>query len=79
MERDLDCPPDSNAVIGGNCSLTTEWMDIVEAAYFLRVSVPTLRNMTSNGQVPFYKLGRRNRFRKSELEELLLQTKRGKL
>lgn len=58
-------------------SLTTEWMNSVEAANFLRISVKALRNMTSNGQLPFYKLGRRNRYRKDELETLLDSKKRG--
>ena len=41
----------------------TIWLDSKEAAQFLMVSVPMLRNMVSNGQVPHYKLGRRNRYR----------------
>jgi excisionase family DNA binding protein len=55
----------------------TFWLDSKEAAHFLKVSVPMLRNMTSNGQVPFYKLGRRNRYRSDELEALLLKDRRG--
>lgn len=58
-------------------SLTICWLDSVEAAQFLKVSAPMLRNMASNGQVPFYKLGRRNRYRCDELEALLLQNRRG--
>ncbi len=61
-----------------DCSLTIQWLNSEEAANVLRVSVKALRNMTSNGRVPFYKLGRRNRYRKDELEELLLSQKRGK-
>jgi excisionase family DNA binding protein len=59
-------------------SLKIEWLTTEEAANFLRISVKALRNMASNGQVPFYKLGRRNRYRKDELEALLLSQKRGK-
>ncbi|MFN8846388.1 MAG: helix-turn-helix domain-containing protein [Bdellovibrionales bacterium] len=55
----------------------TIWLDSIEAARFLKVSVPMLRNMTSNGQIPFYKLGRRNRYRADELEVLLLKERRG--
>ena len=58
-------------------SLTSEWLDSREAAQYLKVSEPMLRNMASNGQVPFYKLGRRNRYRKDELEALLLKNRRG--
>ncbi len=55
----------------------SEWLDTVEAAKFLRVSVATLRNMTSNGLIPYYKLGRRNRYKRSDLRSLLLQNRRG--
>ncbi len=58
------------------CSLKIRWLDSREAAQFLKVSVPMLRNMTSNGEIPYYKLGRRNRYRQDEIEELLLQNKR---
>lgn len=59
-------------------SLTVEWLNSLEAAEFLRLSVKALRNKTSNGQVPFHKFGRLNRYRKTELEALLLSNKRGK-
>jgi excisionase family DNA binding protein len=60
-----------------DCSLTIEWLNSEEAAMYLRISVKALRNMTSNGLLPFYKLGRRNRYRKDELETLLRSQKRG--
>ncbi len=69
---------ESSQKITADSSLKTEWLDSEEAAIFLRISVKALRNMTSNGQVPFYKLGRRNRYRKDELEALLLSKKRGR-
>lgn len=56
---------------------TNEWLSSDEAAAYLRVSVGTLRNLTSNGHIPYYKLGRRNRYRISELRSLLLANKRG--
>lgn len=59
-------------------SLKTEWLNSEEAASFLRISVKALRNMTSNGRLPFYKLGRRNRYRRVELESILHSQKRGK-
>jgi excisionase family DNA binding protein len=59
-------------------SLTsTEWFTTEQAARYLGLSEAALRNMTSNGQVPYYKLGRRNRYRVPELRELLLSRKRG--
>lgn len=59
-------------------SLTTEeWLDSVEAAAYLKVTLGALRNMTSNGQLPFYKVGNRNRYRTEELRTLLLSHKRG--
>ncbi len=56
-----------------------EWLNSQEAAEYLRVSEATLRNMTSDGKIPFHKLERRNRYRKSELRDLLLRTRRGGL
>lgn len=60
-----------------NCSLTI-WLDSQEAASYLRISVKTLMNLSSNGALPFYKFGRRNRYLKEELDQILLQNKRGK-
>ncbi len=54
-----------------------EWMTSKEAAGFLRIGVQNLLNMVSNGQVRYYKLGQRNRYRRSELEQLLLANARG--
>ncbi len=54
-----------------------EWLTTPEAAEYLRISVGQLRNMTSNGYVPYYKLGRSNRYLKEELKQMLLDNKRG--
>lgn len=54
-----------------------EWLTTEEAARYLRLSVGELRNLTSNGKIPYYKLGRRNRYLKCELRELLQKNKRG--
>lgn len=59
-------------------SVKFEWMGSNEAASYLRISVKTLMNLSSGGSVPFYKFGRRNRYRKDELDQILLQNKRGK-
>ena len=61
-------------------SLKTEYSEILtikEAAEYLRVSVGTLRNMTSDGLVPYTKLGNRNRYFLEDLRSLLLSNKKG--
>jgi excisionase family DNA binding protein len=59
------------------CELNEAWLDSKEAAAFLKMSVETLRNLVSNGQVPYYKLGRRNRYILSELDQLLRSNPKG--
>ena len=53
------------------------WLTAKEAADYLRLNVASVRNMTSNGQVPYYKLVGRVRYLKSELRALLKANKRG--
>ena len=53
------------------------WLTTKEAAYYLRISVKFLLNLTSNGRVPYYKLGRSNRYLRSELKSLLLTQSKG--
>lgn len=48
-----------------------EWLTSREAALFLRVSVGQLRNMVWRRQVKFYKLGRKLRFSRRDIEKLL--------
>lgn len=55
----------------------SEWLTSEEAARYLRVTEQTLRNMTSNGRVPYYKLGRSNRYLRSELKSLLVTQSKG--
>lgn len=54
-----------------------EWLDTVEAAYYLRTKPSVIRNQSSNGRLPYYKNGRKNLYRKSDLREHLLKNKRG--
>ena len=54
-----------------------EWMTTNEAADYLRISSKCLLNLSSNGKIRFYKLGRRNRYLRSELQKLLLANPRG--
>jgi excisionase family DNA binding protein len=70
--------PDSEATPPGAGSLKIrEWLTTEQAADYLGLSVGALLNMTSNGQVPYCKLGRRNRYLVVELRQLLLSQKRG--
>lgn len=73
--------PDSKSSIPPTSSLTTneDWLDSEAAAAYLGISPGTLRNLTSNGRVPFYKFGRRNRYLKSELRALILKNRIGGL
>lgn len=61
----------SNANIGEFYDNRDEWLTTEEAAGYLRISVGALRNMTSNGQVPYYKLAGRNRYKRDELRNLM--------
>lgn len=54
-----------------------EWLTTKEAAQYLGLSEAVLRNMTSNGSIPYYKLGRSNRYNRSELRQLLFSNKKG--
>jgi len=54
-----------------------EWLNTNEAAEYLRISPARLRNLTSNGRVPYYKFQRGNRYLKGELRNLLLANRRG--
>ena len=48
-----------------------EWLTTSEAAQYLKISKGSLLNMVWSGQIKCYKLGRRNRYLKSELFNLL--------
>lgn len=54
-----------------------EWLTSSEAANYLGISNKTLMNLASNGKVPYYKFGRRNRYLKDELRMLLMSQRRG--
>jgi len=64
----------------GKRSLTIEkedWLNSQEAADFLKISLQSLFNRVSMGQIPYYKFGRSNRYRLSDLRKLLLGHPRG--
>lgn len=52
------------------------WLDAKEAANYLRVSVASLHNMVFLRQVPSYKLGRRLRFKRTDLDLLIEASKK---
>ncbi len=74
-----DCASENSMVDLPRSSLKNDWLDSKTAAEYLGISIPTLRNMASNGDIPFYKLGRRNRYLRNELHSLMLKSRKGKL
>jgi excisionase family DNA binding protein len=56
-----------------------EWLTSSQASVYLGISSKTLMNLTSNGKIPYYKFGRRNRYLKDELRMLLMSQRRGAL
>ena len=65
-----------------NGSLKTEYdegrfLTAREAAEYLSIPYESVLNMSSSGQLPYYKLGRRNRYLVSDLKQLLLAERRG--
>lgn len=68
-----------NPVNSNNSSLKTEsdeWLTSVEVCDYLKISKKTLMNKVSLGHIPRFKLGRLNRYLKSEIEELIAPTPR---
>ncbi len=53
------------------------WLDSKEAASYLRLSVNSLRIRVMRGQIPFYRLGKRLRFKRSELKSLVENSLKG--
>ncbi len=47
-----------------------EWLTTKQASYFLGITPNALRIMVCRGQIPFYKFGRRLRFRASDCQSL---------
>lgn len=57
------------------CGHQRIWFDTNEAARYLKISQASLRNSVSFGKIPYYKLGRRNRYLRSDLDKLLFNNK----
>jgi hypothetical protein len=62
---------------GGPISSDDVWFDTKDASKYLSLDSKSLLNEVSKGNIPYYKLGRRNRYLKSELDKLLLTEYRG--
>ena len=54
-----------------------KWLTSSEAADYLGISVKSLHNKVSRGEIPYYKLQSSNRYLISELDELLLSHPKG--
>jgi excisionase family DNA binding protein len=51
------------------------WFNTSEASEYLSISKGQLLNMVSRGEIPYYKLGRSNRYLKEELDNLLMSSR----
>lgn len=73
----MDCLHDTPEIQNeASSSKTKEWLTSEEAAAYLSIPIGTLRNLTSNGKITYYKFGRLNRYLQSDLRRLLLSQKR---
>jgi excisionase family DNA binding protein len=50
-----------------------EWLTSKEAAHYIGISEGTLRNLTSNGHIKYYKFRRLNRYKPADLDLLIKQ------
>jgi len=58
-----------------NSSLASaKWLTTIEAANYLRVSVSSIKMMVYRGQIKVLKLGRRNRFLRKDLDDLIMNS-----
>ncbi len=48
-----------------------DWLNIDQAAAYLHVSKSWVYKRTMNGQIPFYKIGKKLAFRRSELNDFI--------
>ncbi len=57
--------------------IDNEMLTTTQAAALLSISPQALLNRVSRGQVPYFKFGRWNRYRRGDLKELLFAHPRG--
>jgi excisionase family DNA binding protein len=65
-------------MIGYGMVIAKEWFTIEEAAEYLRVSKRTIYKLTEEGRLQAFRIGkeRHRRFRKEDLDNVLLQSER---
>lgn len=51
-----------------------EWMNAFETANYIGVTYGALRNMAYRREIPFFKMGRRLRFRTEDVRKFLMQS-----
>ena len=59
------------STLGQESSTECRWLSSKEAARYLGISEGTLRNLTSNGHIQYYKFRRLNRYKTSDLDLLI--------
>ena len=52
---------------------TDVWLTTKETAKYLKISAKAVQNMVSRGDLKRYKLGRRNRFLKSDIRKAVTE------
>ena len=75
---DSVCENYNHMLIKASSSLKIEsekkiWLNTTQASEYLNISVKTLLNLTSTGQVPYHKFGRLNRYRTEELDSVMIK------
>lgn len=56
---------------------TPKWLNTQQAANYLGLTEKALLNLVSLGRIPYYKLGRANRYSAAELDELVMMNPKG--
>jgi excisionase family DNA binding protein len=51
--------------------MESEWLTVEEVAQYLKVSKTTVYRWTDEGRIKKYKIGRFNRYKKSELDQVM--------
>ena len=79
VDSSLVCNQESSVGKNSHGSLTIlNYLCSKKAAAYLGISEGTLRNLCSNGQIKYFKFGRRNRFQVSDLDSLLSKARKDK-
>ncbi len=51
--------------------MESEWLTVEEVAQYFKVSKTTVYRWTDEGRIKKYKIGRFNRYKKSELDQVM--------